>query len=112
MALVIEGETILRHNDGPLMVHTERTEIGPDGVRSQLIGIGPGCLAVDPVIETHQAVIAYERKKADARERSAYINRPITPLFKTRQDRLAAAKRKREAINVPSTAFEIDPTDG
>ena len=88
MVVEIDGETHFSRNGDYEMAHQERTVISDTYVETHLIGIGKGCESVEPVNSDDPAVIAFERAKDEARQRSAYRNRPINPIFKT-------AKKKR-----------------
>lgn len=91
--LVVEGQTMMRHDDGALMLQTERTLIGEVGVQVEIIGIGSNLNAAY-VTSTNAAVIRYELDRAQARERTARINRSVTPIFKTEAERRASKRQQ------------------
>lgn len=91
--MAIEGQTAIRHNDGQLMLQTESTFIGTVGVQVEITGIGSNLNAAY-VTSTNAAVIQYELDRADARERTARINRPVAPLFKSERDRRASKRQQ------------------
>ena len=108
--LVVESIGAVRLDGGDQLLHTERTVVDGMRVERTIEGIGPGCLGVEPVVRSSRVIAEYEREIAHKRAVSAYQNRHVTPIFKSRTDRLAAHKRRREAQNVPASAFEVDPS--
>jgi hypothetical protein len=82
--LRLEGRTVF-DNGEYAMYHQETTLIASDHVESLFVGLGPGCEAVPPVASDDPAVIDYERRKYEARQISAYRNRPIKSIFKTQR---------------------------
>jgi hypothetical protein len=85
--VINKGTTAIARNGGDVMYHKETTTIAARQVRIDLEGLGPDCEEVDPVVSEDPAVVAHHREIDEARQKSAYQNRPITPIFKTQRSR-------------------------